>query len=166
VTFSYTVTNPLGGVDTASVTVTVQAKAALASTVNVTIVATKAAVNLDPTTEATGHGDLTIVSVTQPSSGATVTVVNGQVVVTRAPGFVGATQFSYVVVGADGTQVTVTVFVHVLGESVAAANAATLPFTGADIRDIGLVGLVLLIVGVGIIALSRKRRDADLGSAG
>jgi len=55
---------------------------------------------------------------------------------------------------ADGTPITVTVVVHVLGESFA---APTPPFTGADITGLSLVALAL--IGVGIV-LTAERRGA------
>ena len=56
--------------------------------------------------------------------------------------------------GADGTPITVTVVVHVLGESFA---APTPPFTGADITGLSLVALAL--IGVGMV-LTAERRGA------
>ncbi len=93
-----------------------------------------------------------IVSLTQPASNAVVTVVNGKFVVTPVAGFVGTVTFSYVVVGADGTQDTVTVTAHVLGE------ALTLPFTGMDVGSLGLIAFALVIVGVIALWFTRRSR--------
>jgi len=79
-----------------------------------------------------------------------VTVVNGKFVVTPVAGFVGTVTFSDVVVGADGAQDTVTVTAHVLGE------ALMLPFTGADVEWLGLVGVLLVVVGIGAMLFSRR----------
>ena len=94
---------------------------------------------------------------TQPPSNAVVTIVNGKILVTPTAGFVGTVTFSYVVVGADGVQDTITVTTHVLAQAFAAAS---LPFTGADVESLGLVGLVLVVVGVGALWFTRLGRRA------
>ena len=152
VTFSYSVTNSVGVTSTASVTVTVKALAVATGETSVTVAAGTGSVSVNPATTVTGHGALTIVSLTQPASNAVVTVVNGKFVVTPATGFVGNVTFSYVVVGADGTQDTITVTAHVLGE------VFTLPFTGVDVGLLGLVGLILIVAGIGALWFTRLGR--------
>ena len=119
----------------------------------VTIAPSKNSVSIDPASTATGHGAITIMSITKPTHGADVSVVNGDVVVTRAANFVGNTVFSYVAMTADGTELHVTVTAHVLGESL---TAPSLPFTGENVDLIGLIALVL--VGNGIVAMWIGRR--------
>jgi hypothetical protein len=144
VTFSYSVTNALGVTSTASVTVTVKPLAVATGATTVTVAPGTHSVSVNPATAAAGHGALTIVSLTQPASHAVVTIVNGKLVVTPVKGFVGTVTFSYVVLGADGTQDTITVTAQVLGE------VATLPFTGMDV--------VLIVVGVGAVLFGRRDR--------
>jgi uncharacterized repeat protein (TIGR01451 family) len=151
VTFSYSVTNALGVTSTASVSVTIKPLAVATGATTVTVAAGSGSVSVNPAVAVAGHGALTLVSLTQPTSNAVVTVVNGKFVVTPATGFVGTVTFSYVVIGADGTQDTVTVTTHVLGE------ALTLPFTGADVGSLGLVGLLLVVAGMGAVFFTRRK---------
>jgi fimbrial isopeptide formation D2 family protein len=150
VTFSYSVTNALGATSTTSVTVTVKALAAVTGATTVTVAPGTGSVSVNPAVVGASHGPLTVMSLTQPASNAVVTVVNGKFVVTPAAGFVGTVTFSYVVVGADGTQDTVTVTAHVLGE------VLTLPFTGADVGSLGFVGLLLIVAGIGAVFFTRR----------
>jgi cyclophilin family peptidyl-prolyl cis-trans isomerase len=60
-----------------------------------------------------GTGTLTVVSVTQPTTGGTVALANGQVSFTPATDFVGTAQFTYRVSGPGGVQNTVPVTVTV-----------------------------------------------------
>jgi hypothetical protein len=133
------------------VTVTVKTPAAATGATTVTVAAGTASVSVNPAIAVAGHGALTIMSLTQPTSNAVVTVVNGKFVVTPTAGFVGTVTFSYVVVGADGTQDTITVTTHVLGETL------SLPFTGMDVGSLGLVGLLLIALGMGALFVSRLR---------
>jgi fimbrial isopeptide formation D2 family protein len=151
VTFRYSVTSALGGTSTASVTVTVKALAVATGATTVTVAAGTGSVSVNPAAAVAGHGPLTLVSLTQPTSNAVVTVVNGTFVVTPAAGFVGTVTFSYVVVGADGTQDTVTVTARVLGE------ALTLPFTGMDVEWLGLVAAFLVVGGMAALWLGRRQ---------
>lgn len=151
VTFSYSVTSALGGTSTASVTVTVSALAVSTGATTVTVAAGTSSVSVNPAAAVPGHGPLTIVSLTQPPSNAVVTVVNGKFVVTPAAGFVGTVVFSYVVVGADGMQDTITVTTHVLGETL------TLPFTGTDVGLLGLAGFLCVVVGMGAVFFTRRK---------
>jgi uncharacterized repeat protein (TIGR01451 family) len=153
VRFSYSITNGLGVTSTASVTVTVQPRAVATGATTVTVAAGTGSVSLNPTVTVKGHGTLTIVSLTQPARNVVVTVVNGAFVVTPVAGFVGTETFSYVVVGADGTQDTITVTAHVLGEEL------TLPFTGANVESLGVTGFVLLFLGIGSVLFSRRPRS-------
>jgi hypothetical protein len=115
-------------------------------------------VSIDPARTNTGHGAVTIMSITKPAVGANVAVVNGLIVVTRASNFVGSTVFSYDAMGADGTQVHVTVTAHVLGESMAGPS---LPFTGANVGLIGLIALVLTGTGIVAMWIGRARTARD-----
>lgn len=153
VTFNYTVTNSGGATSTATVTVTVKPSAVATGATTVTVAAGAGSVSVNPGTLGTTHGPLTIVTVTQPARNAVVTIVNGKVVVTPTAGFVGTVTFSYVVVGADGMQDTITVTTHVLGETF----AATLPFTGTDVESLGLVGMALIVTGICAMLVSRRR---------
>jgi hypothetical protein len=83
VTLDYTISNPLRGTDTAAATIVVRAQPVEELTDSLTLTAEKDSVTLDPGAKVTGHGALTLVSVTQPPSGAVVTIVHGHVVVTR-----------------------------------------------------------------------------------
>lgn len=152
VTFRYSVTNSLGATSTASVTVTVKALAVATGATTVTVPAGAGSTSVNPAITTPTHGALTLVSFTQPASNAVVTLVNGKLIVSPAAGFVGTVTFSYVVVGADGTQDTVMVTAHVLGE------ALTLPFTGANVGSLGLIGLLLVVVGVGALWFGRTGR--------
>ena len=125
----------------------------------VTIVPDKNSVSIDPESTTTGHGAVTVMSITEPARGAGVTVVDGWVVVTRAANFVGSSTFSYVAVGADGTEMHVTVTAHVLGETVTAGPS--LPFTGANVGLMGLIGLVLLGTGIVAVWIGRARTAGD-----
>jgi large repetitive protein len=151
VTFSYSVANALGVTSTALVTVTVKALAAATGATTVTVAAGIGSVKVNPAVAVTGHGALTIMSLTQPTSNAVVTVVNGTFVVTPVAGFVGTVTFSYVVLGADGTQDTITVTAHVLGD------VLTLPLTGAEVGLLGLIGLLFVVAGTGALLFSRRR---------
>ncbi|TWT56152.1 Ig-like domain-containing protein [Allorhodopirellula solitaria] len=62
-----------------------------------------------------GSGSLSVVSVTQPSSGGSVSLDNGIVSFTPAPDFVGTAEFTYLVAGPGGVQNTVPVTVTVTG---------------------------------------------------
>lgn len=66
-----------------------------------------------------GTGTLSVTSVTQPSSGGTVTLTNGVVSFTPTANFVGTAQFNYVVTGPGGAQQTVPVTVAVSGANTA-----------------------------------------------
>jgi LPXTG-motif cell wall-anchored protein len=78
-------------------------------------------------------------------------------------------RFAYVVLGEDGTKVTVTVTVHFL--AAANSNGATgsgngstltagssLPHTGAGVGLVGLAGLLLLSLGIAAAWFGRSRR--------
>ena len=132
------------------------------ATVVVTIVPDKSSVSIDPSKTGVGHGTLTIMSLTKPTGGAEVAVVNGLVVVSRAPNFVGNSTFSYEAVGADGTQVHVTVTAHVLGETISAGPS--LPFTGANIGLMVLIGLILLGTGIVVVWIGRTKTAETPGS--
>ncbi|TWU10459.1 Ig-like domain-containing protein [Allorhodopirellula heiligendammensis] len=62
-----------------------------------------------------GSGTLSVVSVTQPSSGGSVTLSDGIVSFTPAANFVGTAEFTYLVAGPGGVQNTVPVTVTVTG---------------------------------------------------
>lgn len=178
--FSYTISDGHGGTSTATVTVTVTAlpvvppvspvvsvvpvatpvartvtvtaRAVATAATTVTVATGTGSVSVNPAATVIGHGALTIASLTQPTSNAVVTVVDGKFVITPAAGFVGTTTFTYVVIGADGTRDTVIVTAHVLGETL------TLPFTGSDVGSLGLVGLLLVVAGMGALWLARLGR--------
>ncbi len=71
-----------------------------------------------------GTGTLSVVSVTQPSAGGSVTLNNGVVSFTPTPNFSGTAQFTYLVAGPGGVQNTVPVTVTV--------TAANDPPVGVD----------------------------------
>ncbi len=62
-----------------------------------------------------GSGSLSVVSVTQPATGGSVTLSNGEVRFTPATDFVGTAEFTYRVSGPGGVQETVPVTVTVTG---------------------------------------------------
>ncbi|MFG0286803.1 MAG: Ig-like domain-containing protein [Rhodopirellula sp. JB044] len=66
-------------------------------------------------TVTSGSGSLSVVSVTQPTSGGTVSLNNGDVTFTPATDFVGTAEFTYRVSGPGGVQETVPVTVTVTG---------------------------------------------------
>ncbi|GMG83951.1 hypothetical protein LNKW23_31650 [Paralimibaculum aggregatum] len=116
VMFDYTVSDGMGGSDTATVTVTV---AAAANTAPVAAddsagTAFETAALIDVLgNDSDGDGDaLTIVSVTSPANG-TAAIEGGQVRYTPAAGFSGADMFTYTVSdgmgGTDSASVTVTI---------------------------------------------------------
>lgn len=96
-------------------------------------------------------GPLTIVEVTQPEHGR-VEIVDGKLVYTPAPGFVGEVTFTYTVADATGARTTSTVTVRV-----AAAPAAPLAVTGAQVGELGGVALLLLVGGALLVAVRRRR---------
>jgi hypothetical protein len=98
-------------------------------------------------------------SITEPARGADVALVDGEVVVTRAANFVGISTFSYVEVGADGTEVHVTVTADVFGETVPAGPS--LPFTGANVGLMGLIGLVVPGTRIVAVWIGRARTARD-----
>jgi hypothetical protein len=161
VTFDYAATNPAGGTMATSVTITVQPRSTFQKSSTETIAATKHSVTQDPTRFITGAG-VQVVSLTQPTHGAAVTLVDGQLVVTRVAGYVGTVHFSYVAVNASGTEMTMAVTVHALGAVL--PDSGTLPFTGFNVAAYSLIGLLFLLVGGGALRLGRTRRGDGWGT--
>ena len=126
------------------------------ATLVVTIVPAHTSVTLDPATADSGLGAITIMSVTQPSSGARVDVVDGKLVVTRSSDYVGTATFNYTGMAKNGTEVRVVVIAHVLGETVTAAPA--LPFTGANVQLFAFIGAMLLTTGTFAVVMGGRRR--------
>jgi hypothetical protein len=131
-----------------------------AATVVVTIVPAEISVTIDPTSAVSGLGAVTIMSVTQPSTGAQVQVVGGKLVVTRTTNWVGTTTFSYVGMAKNGTEVHVAVTAHVLGETI---TAPSLPFTGANVELSMFAGAMLVFAGLFAIWITRRRPARDGG---
>ncbi|WP_341947102.1 tandem-95 repeat protein [Microbacterium sp. LWH11-1.2] len=94
-----------------------------------------------------------VTDLTVPGEGVW-TVVDGKIVFTPAPGFVGrTTSITYSVADANGTRVTATVTV-----TVAAGASTALPTTGGAVPWIPLgAGLLLLLAGIAILI---RRRSA------
>lgn len=98
--------------------------------------------------------DVRIASVTQPARG-TVTVVDGALVFTPAPGQTGSVTFTYTVVDAQGATATASVTVVVA----AVPTGSPLPATGAEVAGpLGLAALALLL-GAVLVVVSRRRRS-------
>jgi uncharacterized repeat protein (TIGR01451 family) len=121
VTFTYTVSDGNGGTDTATVTVTVMPvndpPTGVADTYSVPAnspATTLNVLNNDSSAPDTNE-QLTVESVTQPTSGGTVSVApNGTgVVFTPTPGFTGEVTFTYTVSDGNGGTATATVTVKV-----------------------------------------------------
>jgi outer membrane protein OmpA-like peptidoglycan-associated protein len=116
-TFTYTITDPDGLTDTATVSVAVQQPGNLPPVANPDSASTTVGtpVTIDVLANDTDpEGDaLTLVSASQPANGSTTVTGNGRVQYTPNPGFIGTDTFSYVVRDAAGNsatgQVTVTV---------------------------------------------------------
>ncbi len=160
VTFTYAVTD--GTVQrVATVTVTVGNAAPVAATDRV-VTRNGSAVVIDVlgNDEDQDGGTLTIVGVTQPESG-TVTVVDGRVVFTPAPGYTGTVTFTYTVGDGQGGTTTSTVTVDVRAAAAPAApSARTLPRTGAELATAVGAATLLLLVGAGLVLAVRRSRRA------
>lgn len=114
-------------------------------------------------------GTLTIVSVTQPTSG-TVAIVDNRLVYTPAPGFTGTVSFEYTVSDGQGGLSTATVQLEVSAAAPAAGGSGgtgtagsgasgTLARTGAEVG--GAVALAALLVAAGLaLVVVRRRRVA------
>jgi len=157
VTFDYSVTD---GTDTAtaSVTITVGNAAPVAGEdTAVTVSGRPVTIDVVGNDTDPDGGELTIVEVSQPSSG-TVTVVDGRLVYTPAPGFTGSVTFTYEL--SDGQGGTTTGTVTVVVSAAPAAPRAPLALTGADVARLG--GLAALLLGGGVVLLvaGRRRRTA------
>ncbi|MBD7920131.1 tandem-95 repeat protein [Cellulomonas sp. Sa3CUA2] len=100
-------------------------------------------------------GPLTIVEVTQPESG-TVEIVDGKLVYTPAPGFVGEVTFTYTAADATGARTTTTVTVRVAAAPPVAAGGA-LAVTGAQVAGLGAAALLLLVGGAVLVTVRRRR---------
>jgi hypothetical protein len=125
------------------------------ATVVVTIVPAHTSVTLDPASADAGLGAITIMSVTQPTSGAHVEVIGGKLVVSRTSNYVGTTTFNYTGMAKNGTEVRVVVIAHVLGET---ATAPSLPFTGANVELFAFIGAILLVTGTFAVFIGGRRR--------
>jgi uncharacterized repeat protein (TIGR01451 family)/LPXTG-motif cell wall-anchored protein len=171
----YTITDGDGGTTDATVRVRVTKPgvvppAAESLDDTATIAVGKKAVTLDPTSIVKHHGKLAVTSITKPTDGVTVKLVDNKLVVTKKGTYVGKATFTYVVMGRDGVPVTVHQTVNVLGTSFpqsptspAEPQARALPHTGAsNVMPIGLAGLAL--VGLGSLALLASVRRST-GSA-
>ena len=117
VTFTYTGSDGNGGTDTTTVTVMVENAPPKAVADTFSVPAGSGAKTLDVLANDMKEPDeeLTVVAVTQPASGGTVSVApNGTgVVFTPAPGFTGPVTFTYTVSDGNGGTDTVTVTVEV-----------------------------------------------------
>ncbi|QWC15844.1 tandem-95 repeat protein [Cellulomonas dongxiuzhuiae] len=105
-------------------------------------------------------GPLTIVEVTQPESG-TVEIVDGKLVYTPAPGFVGEATFTYTATDATGARTTTTVTVRVAAAPPVAAGGP-LAVTGAQVAGLGAAALLLLLGGAVLVTV-RRRRGSHVG---
>jgi outer membrane protein OmpA-like peptidoglycan-associated protein len=123
VTFSYTVSDGNGGTDTATVTMTVTAvndpptAAADAVTVTEDSGATVVDVLANDTFAPDTNEQLSVMAVTQPASGGSVTLVDGVVHFTPAPNYNGPVTFTYTVSDGNGGTNTATVTVNVTAEN-------------------------------------------------
>ncbi|KFE68687.1 Ig-like domain-containing protein [Hyalangium minutum] len=129
-TFTYTISDGNGGTATATVTVTVTPVNDPPDAVNDAITvgedSTATVVNvLANDTSAPDVGEtLTVVSVTQPATGGTVTLSSGTVIFTPAPDYFGTTTFTYTISDGNGgtDTATVTVTVTPVNDPPTAAN--------------------------------------------
>jgi large repetitive protein len=158
VTFTYMMSNALGGRGTASVAVTVSRPPVTAAQA-VTVEPTDTSALLDPADLPGVTGAVTIDSIGQPTQGATLAVVDGKIQATRIGSFVGSVTGTVVLVDATGLRTRLTVTIHLPSPQVApeTSEPSTLPFTGAnvatDVRD----GLLLMLVGGLLVWRSRRR---------
>jgi len=113
-TFTYTVSDGAGGVDTAQVTVTVQntLPVAVTDTASVQVGASQILNVLSNDSDPDGHG-ISINSVTPPSLGGSVTIVSGGSSLSYTAGSAGSETFSYTIVDALGGFATALVTVTV-----------------------------------------------------
>lgn len=159
ITFDYTITD---GTTTSTATVTITVgNAPPVATGDAAVTVTGQPVTIDVVGNDTDPdgGALTVVEVTQPSSG-TVTIVDGRIVYTPEPGFTGTVTFTYVVSDGQGGTSTGTVTVVVSAAPVIAAPRTPLALTGTDVARLGSVAALLLAGGLVLVLVARRRRTA------
>ncbi|TFH69921.1 Ig-like domain-containing protein [Cellulomonas sp. HD19AZ1] len=111
-------------------------------------------------------GELTVVDVEQPATG-TVTVVDGRLVYTPEPGFVGTVTITFTVADPQGARTVSTVTVEVVAaaaggttpvavEAVPAPAGDALAVTGAQVAGVGAAAVLVLLVGAGLVVARRR----------
>ncbi|WP_152667347.1 Ig-like domain-containing protein [Cellulomonas sp. FA1] len=111
-------------------------------------------------------GELTVVDVEQPAAG-TVTVVDGRLVYTPEPGFVGSVTITFTVADPQGARTVSTVTVQVVAaaaggttpvavEAVPAPAGDALAVTGAQVAGVGAAAVLVLLVGAGLVVARRR----------
>jgi large repetitive protein len=163
---TYTIADDSGATATATLVVTVTATPPAPEVLDgsMTMGPHQRTTTIDPATDVTGHGALRVTSVHSTSHRVTVTVEGNRLVVHRHDSQPGTVTFTYVVVGSDGVQVTVTETVHLLGLKVHTtgdAQASALPHTGADVVPAGILGIALTLAGALACLFTRQRKEQD-----
>jgi LPXTG-motif cell wall-anchored protein len=159
---TYTIADVKGATATADITVTVTA-APVRLARSITIGPDDMAATIHPNADVTGHGSLTVSSVEFPDHGVIVRVEHNTLVLNRHDLSRGSVTFDYVLVGADGVQVTVTETVHLLGRDATTHGDTTqgsaLPHTGADVVPASILGVALTLLGAMVCLLARRRDE-------
>jgi uncharacterized repeat protein (TIGR01451 family)/uncharacterized protein (TIGR03382 family) len=145
VTFTYTISDGNGGTDTATVTVTVRPvnDPPIANDDAFIVIEDSTGNVLDVLindTSAPENETLTVTAVTQPATGGTVTLTDGEIRFTPAPDFTGTVTFTYTIDDGNGGTDTATVTVTVQGaNNLPVANNDTLTVdedSGATVVDV------------------------------
>lgn len=166
--FSYTATNEYGGVDTATVTVTVKDVPPTLAPVHLgTDENTPVSFNAPGRASTPKGNTVRLKAVGTPRHGTATKGPNGKVTYTPDHNYVGKDSFSYTVADNHGGTATARVTVSVAAVTPAhrqqAAPKATqevLPDTGAPHSALGVLAGLLVAFGSALVGWSRRRRQA------
>jgi LPXTG-motif cell wall-anchored protein len=102
----------------------------------------------------------TLLTVTKPAHGRAV-MVNGRVEYLSDPNFAGVDTFQYTVKIASGETFTATVTVTVQGESVTNDPQTKLSLTGSESKTMAAIAFALLLCGMALLVISKRRKKDD-----
>ena len=119
--FTYTVSDGLGGTDTATVTVTVDPDDTVVAENETTTVESGQQITIDVLSN--DDSDATIQKIVNPPQNGTATIVNGQIVYIPNADFSGTDTFTYEVVDANGNTDIATVTINVAAQANTAPTA-------------------------------------------